>query len=69
MSDDDLRRPRREDHERALQSMDTFVDIGADDLMTLAERAEHFAGQRATEVLTIRQIIDLDAIVARLELD
>ena len=53
----DPRRPSREDYERALQSMETFVDIGVDDLMTLAERAEHFAGQSAAEALTIRQVM------------
>jgi hypothetical protein len=46
------RRPRREDYERALQSMDTFTDVSVQDLMTLAERAEHFAGQRASSSAT-----------------
>lgn len=41
MSDEQQpRRPRREDYERALQSMETFMDIGVNDLMTLAQRAE-----------------------------
>jgi CBS domain-containing membrane protein len=58
MSDESRpRRPGREDYERALRSMDTFVDIDADDLMTLAERAEHFAGQRAAEALSIRRVM------------
>ena len=39
------KRPRREDYERALQSVSSFVDIEVEDLMTLAERAEHFAEQ------------------------
>ena len=49
--------PSREDYERALQSMDTFVDVGVNDLMTLAERAEHFARQRASESLLISRIM------------
>lgn len=31
-------RPGREDYGRALQSMDTFVDVGVTDLITLSER-------------------------------
>lgn len=49
--------PRREDFQRALDSMDTFMDIGIDDLMTLARRAEHFAGRRTAERLTVDQIM------------
>ena len=58
MSED--RKPRklnREDYERAVQSMDTFIDVSVSDLMTLAERAEHFAGQRATESLRVSRIM------------
>ena len=51
------RRPRREDYEHALQSMETFMDIGVNDLMTLAERAQHFAGQRAIGSHTISHIM------------
>jgi CBS domain-containing membrane protein len=47
----------REDYERALRSMDTFMDIAVDDLMTLAERARYFAGQRATESLKVSRIM------------
>ena len=47
----------REDYERALQSMNTFMDIGVNDLMTLAERAQYFAGQRATESLKVSRIM------------
>lgn len=47
----------REDYERALQSMDTFMDIEVNDLMTLAERAQYFAGQRATESLKVSRIM------------
>ncbi len=51
------RRPRREDYQRAIESMETFMDIGVNDLMTLAERAEHFANQRITESLSISGIM------------
>lgn len=37
--------------------MDTFIDVGVDDLMALADRAHHFAGQRATELLKISRIM------------
>lgn len=49
--------PIREDFERALQSMGTFMDIGIDDLMTLAERAQHFARQRENESLSVSRIM------------
>lgn len=59
MNDDDRPppKPRREDFDRALQSMGTFIDISVDDLMTLTRRAEHFAGQRVTESLGITRIM------------
>lgn len=50
-------RPRREDYERALQSMQSFIDVGVNDLMTLAERAQHFAEQRAAESLKVSRIM------------
>jgi len=50
-------RPRREDYQRALESMDTFMDVGVNDLMVLAQRAEHFAGLRVAETLTVTQIM------------
>ena len=55
----------RGDYERALQSMDTFMDIGVDDLMTLAERAQYFAGQRATESLKVSRIMSHPVRVVR----
>lgn len=55
----------REDYERALQSMDTFMDIGVEDLMTLAERAQYFAGQRATESLKVSRIMSHPVRVVR----
>jgi CBS-domain-containing membrane protein len=47
----------REDYERALQSMDRFMDIGVKDLMALSERAQYFAGQRATQSLKVSRIM------------
>lgn len=55
----------REDYERALQSMDTFMDIEVNDLMTLAERAQYFAGQRATESLKVSRIMSHPVLVVR----
>lgn len=51
------KRPRREDYERALQSVSSFVDIEVEDLMTLAERAEHFAEQRTSESIAVTRIM------------
>ena len=55
----------REDYERALQSMNTFMDIGVNDLMTLAERAQYFAGQRMTESLKVSRIMSHPVQVVR----
>ena len=55
----------REDYERALQSMDTFIDIEVNDLMTLTERAQYFAGQRATESLKVSRIMSHPVQVVR----
>jgi len=55
----------REDYERALQSMSTFMDIGVNDLMTLAERAQYFAGQRATESLKVSRIMSHPVQIVR----
>ena len=59
------RKAVREDYERALQSMDTFMDIEVNDLMTLAERAQYFAGQRATESLKVSRIMSHPVRVVR----
>jgi len=50
-------KPRKEDYERALQSMDTFIDIGVTDLMDLTERAQHFANQRTAESFLVSRIM------------
>lgn len=50
MSDNqNSKRPRHENYQRALESMGTVIDVVAQDVMTLAERAEHFARQRIKE--------------------
>lgn len=51
---DNAKRPRRADFQRALQSMDTYIDITVDDLMAITQRAEQFAGRRATEAIGVR---------------
>jgi CBS-domain-containing membrane protein len=58
-------KPVREDYERALQSMDTFMDITANDLMTLAEKAQYFAGQRTIESLQVSRIMSHPVRVVR----
>lgn len=50
-------RPVRADYQQALQSMDTFIDVNVDDLMALAQRAEQFAGRRATEAIGVTRIM------------
>ena len=59
------RKAVREDYERALQSMDTFMDIEVNDLMTSADRAQYFAGQRATESLRVSRIMSHPVQVVR----
>lgn len=69
MNDDHQdRRLRPEDYERALQSMETYMDIGVNDLMTLVERAEHFAGQRITESLSVARVMRQPVITVRPEI-
>lgn len=50
-------KPQRQDYERALSSMNTYMDIEVNDLMTLAERAEQFAVQRVTASIGVTQIM------------
>jgi CBS domain-containing membrane protein len=49
--------PSRSDFQRAIQSMDTYMDITVDDLMTLAQRAQQFASRRATKAIGVRQVM------------
>ena len=50
-------KPRLEDYERALQSMNTFIDVEVEDLMLLADRARQFARQRAVAKLAVSRIM------------
>lgn len=50
-------RPDRADFQRALQSMDTFIDVTVDDLMALTHRAEQFASRRATEAIGVTRVM------------
>jgi CBS-domain-containing membrane protein len=54
-------RPRREDYERALSSMNTFIDVSVDDLMTLAQRAQQFASRRVTKALVVERVMSTPA--------
>lgn len=49
--------PKLQDYERALQSMDTFIDVSVRDLMTLVERAAYFAAKRDAESLRVSQVM------------
>ena len=53
----DPRGPSRTDFQQALQSMDTYMDITVDDLMTLAQRAEQFASRRKTSAIGVSQVM------------
>ena len=50
-------KPRREDYQRALSSMNTFMDIEVNDLMMLADRAQQFAVRRVTASIGVTQIM------------
>ena len=50
-------KPQREDYERALASMNTFMDIEVNDLMMLADRAQQFAVRRVTASIGVTQIM------------
>jgi CBS domain-containing membrane protein len=49
--------PNRTDFQQALQSMDTYMDITVDDLMTLAQRAEQIASRRSTSAIGVSQVM------------
>jgi len=53
----ETQRPRRADFQQALKSMDTYMDITVDDLMTLSQRAEQFANRRASEAIQVSHIM------------
>jgi CBS-domain-containing membrane protein len=50
-------RPQRADFQQALKSMDTYMDITVDDLMTLSQRAEQFANRRASVAIQVSHIM------------
>lgn len=62
MTNDDRPRPQRQDYEDALRSMDTFIDIGVEDLMTLAQRAEQLAGRRVIAGQRVRDLMTSDVV-------
>lgn len=64
-NDNKHRKPKRDDYVRALQSMNTFIDIEVEDLMMLAERAEHFSRQRAAESLSVSSVMSQPVQVVR----
>jgi CBS-domain-containing membrane protein len=49
--------PTAEDYRQALRSMDSFIDISVEDLMTLAARATQFAHQRTLAADTIATLM------------
>jgi CBS domain-containing membrane protein len=53
----DPRSPGRTDYQQALQSMETYMDITVDDLMTLAQRAEQIASRRTTRAIGVSQVM------------
>lgn len=55
--DDPKKRPRREEYQQALQSMDTYIDITVDDLMTLSQRAEQLATRRDTAAISVARVM------------
>lgn len=57
MSKSHRSRPGRADFQKALQSMDTYIDITVDDLMELAGRAEEHAARRAAETLRVKNVM------------
>ena len=55
--DTETAKPRREDYQRALSSMNTFMDIEVNDLMMIADRAQQFAVRRVTASIGVTQIM------------
>lgn len=51
------KRPGREDFQKALQSMGTYIDITVDDLMSLTQRAEQLANRRTTEAIGVSRVM------------
>jgi len=55
------KRPSRTDFQQALKSMDTFIDITVDDLMSLSQRAEQLANRRTTEAIGVSRVMSQPA--------
>lgn len=51
------KQPSRDDYQQAIQSLDTYIDITVDDLMELTQRAQLIASRRATEAISITQVM------------
>lgn len=51
------KQPSRDDYQQAIQSLDTYIDITVDDLMELTQRAQLIAKRRATEAISITQVM------------
>ena len=51
------KRPGRTDFQQALNSMDTFIDITVDDLMSMTQRAEQLANSRTTEAIGVSRVM------------
>lgn len=51
------KRPDRADYQQALKSMDTYMDISVEDLMTVTRRAEQLASRRDTEAMSVAQVM------------
>jgi CBS-domain-containing membrane protein len=56
-SEEGTPKARLEDYERALQSMGKVMDIFANDLMAVAERAQYFASLRMTESIKVSSVM------------
>ncbi len=57
MSNMTSNKPHREDYQKAMQSMDTYIDITIDDLIEVNKRAEFIARQRLDNVKSVRSIM------------
>lgn len=57
--------PSQEDYQQALKSMDSFIDVGVEDLMRLATRAEQFARQRTLTAGSIATLMTQPVVTVR----
>lgn len=61
------RRPTRKDFQRAIKSMNTYVDVTVDDLMELSRRAEQEAFRRQRETRIVASVMSHPLITLRPE--